>query len=131
MVGIQWFFTEKIIFATILISDSASETGLQNGTVHIFYLFWKYPKRYFQALFSLAKWWRYLVEICRGYFQNMWLQKGPLEETLNPSLSRRCLLCIYGGRRLTLRQNQKKNLLSFFSSRFLVSLVKMFFLEYS
>ena len=23
-------------------SDSASETGLQNGTVHIFYLFWKY-----------------------------------------------------------------------------------------
>ena len=61
-------------------SDSASETGLQNGTVHIFYLFWKYPKRYFQALFSLAKWWRYLVEICRGYFQNMWLQKGPLAE---------------------------------------------------
>ena len=58
-------------------SDSASETELQNGTVHIFYLFWKYPKRYFQALFSLAKWWRYLVEICRGYFQNMWLQKGP------------------------------------------------------
>ena len=27
--------------------DSVSETGLQNGTVYIFYLFWKYPKRYF------------------------------------------------------------------------------------
>ena len=37
----------------------------------------------------------------------------------------------YGGRRLTLRQNQKKNLFSFFSSQFLVTLFKIFFLEYS
>ena len=52
-----------------------------------------------------------------------------INRTTLPSAMRRT--AFYGGRRLTLRQNQKRILFSFLSSRFLVTLFKIFLLEYS